>query len=116
MVFTALVYTAHHVLFTLKELDEFVLQVTYSVPKWITFWREFPMVETTVPGAVFYNITLTGAVRTVAVPYSAVQTVAVSFSSTPGMENPWQAYTVRAEPLQCAALEDGQKQHYGIIR
>ena len=84
------------------------------------------MVEATVPGAVFYNITLTGAVRTVAVPYSAVQTVAVlysavqtvavSFSSTPGMENPWQAYTVRAEPLQCAALEEGQKQHYGIIR
>ena len=51
-----------------------------------------------------------------AVPYIAVQTVAVPSTSPPGMENPWQAYTVRAEPLQCAALEEGQKQHYGIIR
>ena len=69
---------AHRVLCLLgsDDLTSHVSQVIYSVPKWITFWREFPMVEATVPGAVFYNITLTGAVQTGAVLYSAVQTVA----------------------------------------
>ena len=71
---------------TQSDLTSRVSQVIYSVPKWITFWREFPIVEATVPGAVFYNITLTGVVQTVEVlnsavrvHYIAVQTVAVHY-------------------------------------
>ena len=66
--------------------------VTYAVPKWVTFWRDFPILEKTAAGALYYNITLTG------------------------MENPWQAYTVRATPLQCAAPTEGEKQHFGLMR
>ncbi len=32
--------------------------VSYAVPKWITFWRSYPVLERTLPGAVFYNISL----------------------------------------------------------
>jgi hypothetical protein len=32
--------------------------VSYTVPKWITFWRSYPLLERTLPGAVFYNISL----------------------------------------------------------
>ena len=55
-------------------------QVSYAVPKWITFWREFPVVEQTVAGAVFYNVSLTG------------------------MENPWQAYNVKVGGVLCTGF------------
>jgi hypothetical protein len=32
--------------------------LSYTVPKWITFWRSYPVLERTLPGAVFYNISL----------------------------------------------------------
>ena len=32
--------------------------VSYMVPKWITFWRSYPVLERTQPGAIFYNISL----------------------------------------------------------
>ena len=35
-------------------------RMTYSVPKWINFWRQFTVIEKTVAGATFYNISLTG--------------------------------------------------------
>ena len=66
--------------------------ISYAVPKWVTFWREFPIVETTASGAVFYNISLTG------------------------MENPWQAYSVKAMPLQCSPPGEGEKPHFGLAR
>jgi glycosylphosphatidylinositol deacylase len=52
-------------------------RISYTVPKWINFWRQFTVVEKTVPGAVFYNISMTG------------------------IDHPWQAYTVTAESAQC---------------
>ena len=33
-------------------------RLTYTVPKWITFWRSYTVLERTVSGAVFYNISL----------------------------------------------------------
>ena len=33
-------------------------QVVYTVPKWISFWRSYPVIKTTLPGAVHYNISL----------------------------------------------------------
>ena len=66
--------------------------ISYAVPKWVTFWREFPIVETTAAGAVFYNISLTG------------------------MENPWQAYSVKAMPIQCSMPGEGEKPHFGLAR
>eukprot|EP00090_Calanus_glacialis_P013911 TRINITY_DN2253_c0_g1_i7.p1 TRINITY_DN2253_c0_g1~~TRINITY_DN2253_c0_g1_i7.p1 ORF type:complete len:1052 (-),score=349.76 TRINITY_DN2253_c0_g1_i7:167-3322(-) len=66
-------------------------RVTYAVPKWINFWRQFTVVEKTVAGAVFYNLSLTG------------------------IDNPWQAYVVTAEPSQCSAQAE-EKPHYGLAR
>merc|ERR1719500_2036535 len=66
--------------------------ISYAVPKWVTFWREFPIVETTAAGAVFYNISLTG------------------------MENPWQAYSVKALPVQCSTPGEGEKPHFGLAK
>ena len=67
-------------------------RISYAVPKWINFWRDFPVVEQTVAGAVFYNLSLTG------------------------MENPWQAYRLTATPLRCAQPGEGEGTQYGLMR
>jgi len=51
--------------------------VTFSVPKWITFWREYSVIQSTQEAAVFYNLTLHG------------------------IEQMWQAYTLTVNPLKC---------------
>ena len=62
----------------------------YSVPKWINFWRAATIVERTVVGAVYYNISLTG------------------------LEQPWQAYYVTATPTQCRTEAGLSSAHYGL--
>ena len=62
----------------------------YSVPKWINFWRAATIVERTVVGAVYYNISLTG------------------------LEQPWQAYYVTATPTQCRTEAGLSPAHYGL--
>ncbi|XP_023347047.1 GPI inositol-deacylase [Eurytemora carolleeae] len=66
-------------------------QKTYTVPKWITFWRSYPIIEKTLPGAVYYNISLVS------------------------IDHPWQAYDIHVNPVQCA-YEDPTKVHYGLAR
>jgi len=66
-------------------------RISYAVPKWINFWRQFTVVEKTVAGAVFYNLSLTG------------------------IDNPWQAYVVTAVQSKCAATEE-EKPHFGLAR
>ena len=66
--------------------------VAAAVPKWINFWRQQTVVERTVPGAVWYNVTLTG------------------------LEQAWQAYYVTATPTQCRTDTDLSSAHYGLAR
>eukprot|EP00092_Neocalanus_flemingeri_P010254 GFUD01011050.1.p1 GENE.GFUD01011050.1~~GFUD01011050.1.p1 ORF type:complete len:1057 (+),score=343.38 GFUD01011050.1:48-3218(+) len=63
--------------------------ISYAVPKWINFWRQFTVVEKTVQGAVFYNLSLTG------------------------IDHPWQAYVVKADPRQCMS-ENEEKPNFGL--
>jgi len=66
-------------------------RISYTVPKWINFWRQFTVVEKTVAGAVFYNLSLTG------------------------IDHPWQAYVVTASPSQCSPKTD-EKPHFSLAR
>jgi len=66
-------------------------RISYMVPKWINFWRMFPVIQSTLTGAVFYNISLTG------------------------IDQPWQAYTVHVTPLQCQPSKD-DKHQLGLAR
>ena len=63
--------------------------LSFAVPKWINFWREVSLVERTVQGSVYYNLSLTG------------------------LELPWQSYLVSARPLKCGASPPPQ---YGLAR
>jgi len=64
-------------------------ELSYTVPKWINFWRPLTVLEKTASGAVYYNVSLGG------------------------LEQVWQAYTVTARPTQCAAPTNA---HYGLAR
>ena len=67
-----------------------------AVPRWISFWNRQPVVEETLPKAVFYNVSLQN------------------------LEEPWQAYNVFVTPLSgCETKkeeEGGEKQHFGLMR
>jgi len=66
--------------------------VTYSVPKWINFWRQMTVIDKTVAGAVYYNLTLSG------------------------LEQPWQSYVLTINPIQCRTDMNIAKPHYGLAR
>ena len=63
--------------------------VSQTVPKWINFWRSVFVLERTVEGGVYYNISLSG------------------------LELPWQSYTVTTLPVQCSP---SSSPHYGLAR
>ena len=61
--------------------------LSYAVPKWINFWRSLTLLERTVAGSVYYNLSLTG------------------------LELPWQSYLVTVLPVKCSPAP-----HYGLAR
>ena len=65
-------------------------EVTYEVPRWISFWKPHVVIEETKPKAVYHNISLES------------------------LELPWQAYEMAVEPLsdKCKSADD----HYGLMR
>ena len=64
--------------------------ITYPVPKWINFWRQLTVLEKTVVGAVYYNLTLTG------------------------LDQTWQSYVVSALPVMCRTDALMSTPHYGL--
>ena len=69
--------------------------VTQTVPKWINFWRSVSVLERTMAGAVYYNISLAG------------------------LELPWQSYAVTALPVQCSPPSSSSspaQPQYGLAR
>ena len=75
-----MVYTPVHMDNTVVNTDVYNprdRRISYYLPRWINFWRTSTVVEKTVPGAAFYNLSLIG------------------------MEYPWQAYVVNVESDNC---------------
>lgn len=64
-------------------------RLSYTVPKWISFWKEHVVLQKTVANAVFYNLSLEG------------------------IDHPWQAYNVKVQPEYCA---DQSKPSFGLAR
>ena len=68
-------------------------RISYTVPKWISFWKEHVVLAETAANAVFYNLSLEG------------------------MDHPWQAYSVKISPLQCSSEQTtSEKPHFGLAR
>ncbi len=62
--------------------------ISYSVPRWISFWNAYPVVEKTVYKAVYYNVSLKD------------------------VDEMWQAYNIKVTPLGKCADEE----HFGYMR